>query len=155
MQKSYQVKKPEEFKVVIADILVYQNAASLECLVISLVGDLGAGKTTFTQELGKMLGISESIVSPTFMIMKSYKVEHEQFDVLTHIDAYRFESEEEACPLQLAEVLKRSRSIVCVEWPERISSYIPKTAVSVSITILEEGSRQVIVEYPEVGGLAS
>jgi tRNA threonylcarbamoyladenosine biosynthesis protein TsaE len=153
MQKSYQIDKPEEFGIVIADILYYQKMANEDILVVTLQGDLGAGKTTFTQELGKVLGVSEPIVSPTFTIMKSYELEHEQFDTLVHIDAYRFESEEEARPLRLEEVFSTARAIVCVEWPERISSLIPKTAVSVAITITEGEKRQVVVSYPERGGL--
>ena len=57
--------------------------------VIGLSGNLGAGKTTFTQRVAKKLGIlEESITSPTFVIMKKYELESQVFDNFIHIDAY-------------------------------------------------------------------
>lgn len=121
-------------------------------MVITLEGDLGAGKTTFTQELGRNLGVTEQVTSPTFTIMKQYELDHELFDTLVHIDAYRFESEEEARPLRLEEIFTIPRAIVCVEWPERIPSLIPKTATSLTISIIEDEKRLVTVQYPTSGG---
>src|ERR1035437_464305 len=64
--------------------------------VVALSGDLGAGKTTLTQELAKLLGVKENVVSPTFIIMKIYKINsskyNSHFKQLVHIDAYRLES---------------------------------------------------------------
>ena len=62
--------------------------------ILALYGDLGAGKTTFTQTLGEILGIKEDITSPTFVIMKRYQTANESFRSLIHIDAYRLNSPE-------------------------------------------------------------
>ena len=58
---------------------------------IRLEGDLGAGKTTFTQGLGKALGIARAIKSPTYTIVKEYDLEGQAAPRLIHIDAYRLE----------------------------------------------------------------
>ncbi len=150
MEHTYQVMQPTDLQVVVADILAYATAGR-KSVVITLQGELGAGKTTFTQELGRALGVTEPITSPTFTIMKRYELEQEDFDHLVHIDAYRFETEEEAVPLRLGEVFAIPRTIVCLEWPEQIKNLLPKDVVVVRISILEGEVRQVLVAYPESG----
>jgi tRNA threonylcarbamoyladenosine biosynthesis protein TsaE len=149
MDRDYKLSKPEEFQMVIEDLFYQYRDTRKSNLLIALKGDLGAGKTTFTQELGKMLGVTEPITSPTFTIMKQYELVHELFDRLVHIDAYRFESKEEAKPLRLDEVFTTPRAIICVEWPERIPTLIPKDAISIVITITDGEERSVRIHYPE------
>lgn len=145
MNKEYRVTNPSEFQAVIVDIFNWYKETGLNTLIITLQGDLGAGKTTFTQELGRYLKIEEPITSPTFTIMKQYLVGHDCFDKLVHIDAYRIESESEAGPLRLNEMINQPRTIVCIEWPELVSSIIPNSAVQVSIEIGEDEIRTVKV----------
>lgn len=83
--------------------------------VILLGGDLGAGKTTFTQGLGAALGVAEQIVSPTFTIERVYSGRVE----LHHLDAYRLESLHEAIDLGLGDALDDG-GVVVVEWGEAI-----------------------------------
>ena len=64
-------------------------------VVVALRGDLGAGKTAFTQEAGKVLGITDRMQSPTFVIEKIYPILYRGFKNLIHIDAYRLEKGEE------------------------------------------------------------
>ena len=142
MEKTYQVSVPSDFTSVTNDLL---NGMTGEVLIIALSGDLGAGTTTFTQQLAKSLGVTEPITSPTFTIMKQYELTHDQFDTLVHIDAYRFDNENEAEPLRLREVFAEPRTIVCVEWPEQIESYIPEAAVHVHIEITDGETRMVTV----------
>lgn len=142
MNKTYLVKKPVDFKEVITDILCLENISTL---VISLKGDLGSGKTTFTQQLGEMFGVTEQINSPTFTIMKQYLLESDKYDKLVHIDAYRIESEDEIEPLHLESVVTQPKTIVCIEWPEQIKSIVPDGAIEVVISITEDEMRQVEV----------
>lgn len=114
--------------------------------MIVLSGELGAGKTTFVQQLAAHLGVREPITSPTFTIMKQYPLVHEQFDTLVHIDAYRFEDESEAVPLRLGEIMQTPRTITCLEWPERIAAVVPQNAVRVQIEIAEGEKRTVTVK---------
>lgn len=137
MNNEYRIKNPSEFQIVIDAILSWYKESNQETLVIALRGDLGAGKTTFTQTLGRYLNIKEPITSPTFTIMKQYGVDDERFDQLIHIDAYRIESEDEMGPLRLKEIIQQPRKIVCIEWPERITTVVPDSAVQVEIVISE------------------
>ncbi len=59
--------------------------------VVALKGDLGSGKTTFTQAVGELLGIKENITSPTFVIEKIYPIAYEGYKNFIHIDAYRLQ----------------------------------------------------------------
>ncbi|NCN12043.1 tRNA (adenosine(37)-N6)-threonylcarbamoyltransferase complex ATPase subunit type 1 TsaE [Candidatus Kaiserbacteria bacterium] len=149
METTYLINQPVDFETVINDILRYYKKNKDSFLVLALEGDLGAGKTTFTQQLGRVLGVRESITSPTFTIMKQYALDHTDFDSLVHIDGYRFESESEAEPLHLDELLVTPRAIICIEWPERIASCIPAEAVMISITIGDKEQRIVQVTYGE------
>lgn len=146
MTKTYTVHTPADFQTVVAAVLA---ASAANGLTIALTGDLGAGKTTFTQVFAKYLGVIEPVTSPTFTIMKQYPLEHERFDRLVHIDAYRFESEEEASPLRLEEVFAAPRTVTCVEWPERISSYLPAETIHVQIALAEGETRKVEVVFPD------
>lgn len=97
--------------------------------VVGLSGELGAGKTTLTQELAKLLGVKESVQSPTFVIAKFYGTQHESFDALAHLDAYRIESESELDPLGWESLLLSPRTLIIIEWPERIAAKLPEHAL--------------------------
>lgn len=114
--------------------------------VIALSGDLGAGKTAFVKELAKLLGVSEEVTSPTFVIMRSYETKRGgAYDTLTHIDAYRIESDDEMRVLGFEEMLNNKGRIVCIEWPEKIQRLIPADAYPVALTIKEGDTR--IITY--------
>lgn len=151
MNKVYNIATPSDFLRVIADIVLWKQSHMEGSLVLTLAGDLGTGKTTFTQVFGRYLGVEEVITSPTYTIIKQYTLDHELFDTLVHIDAYRLETIDEVKPLQLAEVFDRDKTLVCVEWPERIITSLPKVVVAVEISIKEGETRQVTVWYPEIG----
>lgn len=144
MKKSYQVKTPEDFTLLIEDI--FSDYKSLDNnLVITLKGDLGAGKTAFTKKLGEFLGIEEVITSPTFNIMRIYEVADNEFTSLVHIDAYRIENLSEAGPLKLESFIGMSDTIVCIEWPEMIADLIPEKSINLSISIEDNEERHVTV----------
>lgn len=112
--------------------------------VIALRGDLGAGKTAFTKALARVLGITEYVTSPTFVIMKSYRTHgHDWISTLTHIDAYRVEDEGEMRVLGFDELLLDPARIICIEWPERIHAVIPEDALQMSISIGDNGTRTI------------
>lgn len=102
--------------------------------VITLTGDLGVGKTTFTKGLGEALGIKRTINSPTFTIVKSYHAEIP----LHHIDAYRLEDSEEDIGF---DDYFFDQAITVVEWPQFIDSFLPKDRLEISIERLDEESR--------------
>ena len=144
-EKEFLVATPADFTSVIAHILQRVAAPRSGATIIALRGDLGAGKTTFTQALGAHLGITEPITSPTFVVMKEYDIEHKHFDQLVHIDAYRIEDVSEAGPLHLQELFEQSRTLICLEWPEKIAEILPSDRVEVIIEIGEGEERIVTV----------
>ncbi|GAB1540796.1 tRNA (adenosine(37)-N6)-threonylcarbamoyltransferase complex ATPase subunit type 1 TsaE [Scytonema sp. NUACC21] len=109
--------------------------------VILLQGDLGAGKTTLVQGLGEGLGITESIVSPTFTLINEYA---EGRLPLYHLDLYRLEPKEVAA-LNLEtywEGIEVNPGIMAIEWAERMP-YKPDSYLMVYLTHGHEGTRQV------------
>lgn len=97
--------------------------------VVILDGPLGSGKTTFTQGLGKALGIRRAIKSPTYTIVKEYSIEGDKPLELIHIDAYRLETGG-ADSIDLHSYL-RPDTVVFIEWSEYIADYLPETFIKI------------------------
>ena len=104
-------------------------------VTVLMYGDLGAGKTTFTQGLAKGMGITRVITSPTFTIMKMYRGRVP----LVHIDAYRLEGVSQ--DLGFEEYLEEPDGVTVVEWPMFIEEYLPENALEITVTADEEGTR--------------
>ena len=117
--------------------------------VVALQGDLGAGKTAFTQEVGKILDIKENMHSPTFVIEKIYDIDYQGFRKLIHIDAYRIEKEAELLYLGWNEILKEGTNLIFVEWPERVAGLIPESAIKVSLKFISEQVREIHLHEKE------
>lgn len=100
--------------------------------VFTLQGDLGAGKTTFTQGFLRALGARSRVTSPTFVLMKRFPLANSAkkagFTDAYHVDAYRFRAAAESDALGLQDILRNPQSIVLVEWPERLGRLIPRSA---------------------------
>jgi len=103
--------------------------------LITLQGDLGAGKTAFTKELATILGITEHITSPTFVLAKEYKLKDQKFEKLIHIDAYRLEKGEDLGPVGFEGLLKNSNNLVVLEWPERVEESLPAWRKEIHIVL--------------------
>jgi tRNA threonylcarbamoyladenosine biosynthesis protein TsaE len=137
------VSKNREETREVARQLVESLAPRGKALVVALQGDLGAGKTAFTQEAGKLLGIEENMHSPTFVIEKIYKINHQGFKHLIHIDAYRIEKESELLHLGWEEIVSNPENLIFIEWPENVSGLIPKGAQAVSFKFVDEETREI------------
>lgn len=97
---------------------------------ILLQGNLGAGKTVFAKGIAKGLKIKKPITSPTFILMKVYKVKnHKTIKNLVHVDCYRINSEKDIQGIGLEEYLNRSDSVCLIEWPEKIKKILPKNRI--------------------------
>lgn len=112
---------------------------------IALHGDLGSGKTTFTQGLAKGLGITTHLSSPTFIIMRAYMIAKFK-TMFYHVDLYRTKDENDAKGIGLDEILLDNNSIVVIEWPEKISQLIPEKTKHIYFEYLEEDKRRIKVE---------
>lgn len=111
--------------------------------LITLTGDLGAGKTAFTKVLAKVLGVEQHITSPTFVLAKQYKLETQPFDQLIHIDAYRLVDGEDLGPIGFDELLINPKNLVVLEWPERVASAIPEWANHIQIRV--DGEERIFI----------
>lgn len=102
--------------------------------VVALSGDLGAGKTTFVKGFARSLGVTEHITSPTFVIMKIYDLENQQFDRLIHMDAYRLKGMKHLNVLGWNDFVSDPHNLIVVEWPEKIEGAIPAGAYSLTLS---------------------
>ena len=114
-----------------------------EAVVVGLQGDLGSGKTSFTQAVAHALGVTEHVTSPTFVIEKIYKLKQQAFLHLIHIDAYRLEDSHELVALGWEDLIREPSNLVFVEWADRIKDILPNTAVKLSFTYINETTRSV------------
>lgn len=105
--------------------------------VVLLNGDLGAGKTTFTQFVFKALGVKDVVNSPTFAILKSYQGKFK----LHHFDTYRI-TVEEATEAGFDEVFEEKDSVIFVEWSENIAPLIPEKTIKINIKYLNKNERE-------------
>ena len=115
-------------------------------MVVALDGNLGAGKTTFAQEVGKILGVVENMHSPTFVIEKIYQIDFKNFKRLIHIDAYRLEKDSELLHLGWNEIIKEPENLILIEWPENVSDIIPESAKRVSFKFIDHTTREISYE---------
>ena len=109
--------------------------------VIALYGDLGAGKTLFSQALARTLGITEPVTSPTFTLINEYDLP--QGGKLFHSDVYRLNSADEAIHLGLEELF--DEGIVIIEWAERIADMLPEERIDVHFEHVDENQRRLTV----------
>ncbi|MEK7162357.1 MAG: tRNA (adenosine(37)-N6)-threonylcarbamoyltransferase complex ATPase subunit type 1 TsaE [Patescibacteria group bacterium] len=95
-------------------------------VVVALEGNLGGGKTTFIQGFAEGLKLKNKITSPTFLIFRHYKLQTIRYKHFFHMDAYRIKKLSELEPLGFKKILSLPRSIVLIEWGERIKKALPK-----------------------------
>lgn len=154
----YLIKSEKDLEKLAEDILVlatdkkYNHAA-----VLALQGELGAGKTTFTKSLARILGINESITSPTFVIQKTFSINTANFKnsaeafsknifaQLIHIDSYRLDLSAELAHLGWHDLLNQKENLIVVEWPERIADILPAQHILLKFSHVDETTREVEV----------
>lgn len=110
--------------------------------VITLEGDLGAGKTTFTKGLAKGLGVTRTVNSPTFTIVKEYRGKFP----LYHMDVYRLEDSEE--DIGFDEYFEGD-GVSVVEWAHFIEAFLPEELLNVRIRYSDESTR--LLEFRAIG----
>lgn len=125
------LKEFEEFAKKFAGLIEFGD-------VYSLIGDLGAGKTTFVQSVGRQLGIDDYITSPTFSIVNIYEADQ----TIYHLDLYRLESPEELEQLDY-ESYFYPEGISFIEWAIKGEGYLPEDMIKINITIRQDGGRDI------------
>jgi tRNA threonylcarbamoyladenosine biosynthesis protein TsaE len=110
---------------------------------IALYGDLGAGKTTFTQGLARGLGIKSRTISPTFVILRSYR--GKSFN-LHHLDLYRLISEKDVIEQGIFDLFNDPKNIVVIEWAEKMENFLPKNTIRIHLKYLNENTREIEIK---------
>lgn len=121
-------RSPEDTKNLAAAMAELAQPGDL----LLLVGDLGAGKTTFTQGFAAALGISEPVTSPTFTLAREY---HGRL-LLHHLDVFRLDQIAEVLDLGLPELLD-SDGVILIEWGDAIRQALPNDYLEVALTFIE------------------
>ena len=153
----WSIRTPHEMEAIAKEVLEKASekaraadSSEPKATVIGLYGDLGAGKTTFTQILARDLGVTEHVTSPTFVIQKVYSLSpttSQPFERLVHIDAYRLESSHELEVLGWKELLKEPKTLIAIEWPERVSDIMPPDHIQLRFALNGEHNRKVTATY--------
>lgn len=109
--------------------------------ILCLYGELGSGKTTFTQGFAKGLGITTRLLSPTFIIVRRYQIPlSEKF--LYHIDLYRLKNIDDLKELGLSEIFTDPNAYVVVEWAEKLGELQPHRRVDIHFTTEKYGKHK-------------
>ena len=139
-----------EYKVTMKDefdtIELAQNFESEKFpnMVICLNGELGSGKTVFTKGIANALGITETVTSPTFSIIKEYDGELP----LYHMDVYRLENDIEN--LGIEEYYEKG-GVTIIEWADLIKDYLPEERLDIKFRVIDENTRVlVLIPHGEV-----
>lgn len=109
---------------------------------LGLIGDLGAGKTTFTKKICEYYNITENVKSPTF----TYVIEYSSGDVpVYHFDVYRINDPEEIYEIGFEDYIGEEGSVVIIEWADKILDEMPEDAVFVEINHYSDEARKIAV----------
>jgi len=124
--------------------------------VIGLEGELGGGKTTFLQGFARGLGVKEKVLSPTFVIMKKFKIHpvirlgapsddgaKTKREYLIHIDCYRIQKSKELLDLGFKEIVSNPKNIIAVEWADRIRKIMPKDTLWIKFDFIDRRKRKI------------
>ena len=139
MTRTFQTNSPEETRALAARLGARLQAGDILCLV----GDLGAGKTTFTQGLALGLGLppDEPVNSPTFTLV----AEHPGGRVpLVHLDVYRLTRSSDLYDLAFDEYLNGD-SVVVIEWADKITEALPPERLDITLTSAAPDTRQIVM----------
>jgi len=131
--------------------------------IIGLIGDLGAGKTVFSQGLANGLGVKKTVNSPTFVLMKVYPIKsrsarilpktklfngvnplkHKTLKNLVHIDAYRIKNGQDIINIGAQDYFNRADTVTLIEWADKVKKILPPKTIIIKIEILDNNKRKI------------
>lgn len=114
--------------------------------VLTFYGNLGSGKTTFIQGLAQGLNIKRRIISPTFIIVRHYKLENASF---YHIDLYRTQTRHDLLGLGIDQILIEDNNITAIEWSDKLNEFLPKKRIEFHFKYVDENTREIVIKKYE------
>lgn len=118
--------------------------------VFAFRGEMGAGKTTFINELSRQLGVTDDFTSsPSFALINEYRSDTTA-ELIYHFDLYRLENLEEAFDIGVEDYFD-SGAICLIEWPDRVADILPDDTVWIDIEVQPDGSRLLKMTEPAAG----
>ncbi len=143
-------RSPADTSALAGQIMELLKPNQAKATLLFLTGDLGTGKTTFTQSLAKVLGLDLPVTSPTFVIQKTYELENNTWQKLMHIDCYRLESGVELTKLGFTDWLASPDTLMVLEWPERVIDILPPPDLELAFKFIDDQTRE--INYDEKVG---
>jgi tRNA threonylcarbamoyladenosine biosynthesis protein TsaE len=113
-----------------------------KAIIIGLIGDLGSGKTVFSQGFAKGLGIKENIVSPTFVLEKIYELP-KKYRHFIHIDAYRINKSKEIINFGFKNLVRDPKNVILIEWADRIKKILPRDCIKIKFEHIDKNKRKI------------
>ncbi|MBI2063166.1 MAG: tRNA (adenosine(37)-N6)-threonylcarbamoyltransferase complex ATPase subunit type 1 TsaE [Candidatus Yanofskybacteria bacterium] len=124
---------------------IKKNGQSKHAQVVALEGELGAGKTTFVKGFVGAFGIKSQVTSPTFVILRNYRLSVAGYRLLVHIDAYRLKNYQDFITLGIKEIISDSKNIVLIEWSDRVKKILPKKYIKIHIDHINQTVRKITI----------
>lgn len=123
--------------------------------IVSLSGDLGAGKTTFSQAFAEKLGVSVRVTSPTFVLQKIYETLNnlQGIEQLVHYDVYRLQSYHELVDLGFDD--HPPGAVILIEWGDKFADYFPDSALYISLQRTGESQRKILISSIDLNQIQS
>jgi tRNA threonylcarbamoyladenosine biosynthesis protein TsaE len=124
-----------------------------QATIVLLSGDLGSGKTTFTQAVAGALGVKSRVTSPTFVLQKRYQLPKGStlksqkgatfwpWQKLIHMDCYRLAGGQEVANIGWSEIVADPANLILVEWPDMIASALPELSEKIHFKFIDETTR--------------
>jgi len=147
-------KSREETQKIASDFAKKLKGGEILCFY----GNLGSGKTTFIQTLAKALGVKENVTSPTFVLLKQYKIKskiknqkskpqfkNKNLKNFYHLDVYRLTNSEQALDLGIEEIWSDPSNIVAIEWADKISDILPEKRIDLCFENVDENTRKIVI----------
>ena len=149
-KKTFVFEKIDDIQKATLDLSSHISNANKKATIVTLSGDLGAGKTTFTQKFAEHIGIKNPVVSPTYVIEKIYEINFLNFKQFIHIDAYRLDGAKQLFDIGWEELIKNPEHLIFIEWPEMVSDAIPGDVVQLEFSHGDhENQRKLDIKYYE------
>ena len=149
MRKRFIANSARDLDVIIKQWRVGQEDFSADrktAWVIALTGNIGAGKTSFTQRFLKQLGAKRKVISPSFVLMRDYQLKNGL--QAYHLDAWRI-SAKEFKGLKIKDLFKNPKNIILVEWAEKVKAILPQDALWIEFEHLGGNKRRVKFSNPK------